>query len=170
MRIAPALDDAAAASWWKERVALPELEPPGASPRPRRVTVLPRTRTVESPPPVHVDERPPPAAAPEADPPIVDDGKKTVTMESVDLSALGLEAGASGQFAARAADAAADAEAEAGEEEGADAEAEDAGDAEAEDAGDAGPAASGSTNGDPLQPVLPADRKQPHGKKRKKRR
>jgi hypothetical protein len=40
----------------------------------------------------------------------------------------------------------------------------------AEDAGDAGPAASGSTNGDPLQPVLPADRKQPHGKKRKKRR
>ncbi len=197
MRIAPALDDAAAASWWKERVALPELEPPAASPRPRRVTVLPRTRTVESPPPVHVAPATPPAAEPadpaapaagsdggtaepellaaEADPPIVDDGKKTVMMESIDLGALGLEAGASGQFAASAAepaDDAADADDEGGEGEGEDAEdaehAERAG--SAGDAGPAGHAASTSTNGDPSQPVLPADRKQPHGKKRKKRR
>lgn len=167
MRIAPALDDAAAASWWSERVALPELEPPAAaSSRPRRVTVLPRTRTVESPPPVHGDE--PELLASEADPPIVDDGKKTVMMESVDLGALGLDAGASGQLAARAADAAGDAEdeGEGGEEEG-----EDAEDAEgAADGGTAGHAASPSTNGDPSQPDLPADRKPPHGKKRKKRR
>lgn len=177
MRIAPALDDAAAASWWKERVALPELEPP-AAPRPRRATGLPRTHTVERPPPVHAGE--PELVAAEAEPPIVDDGKKTVMMESVDLGALGLEAGASGQLAVSAVEAADAADAA---EDGEDAEdAEDEGDAGGEggegagggeggeDAGHAGHAASTSTNGDPSQPVLPDDRKQPHGKKRKKRR
>jgi hypothetical protein len=180
MRIAPVLDDAAAASWWSERVALPELEPPAASSRPGRVTVQPRTHAASSPP-VHGDERAASeaAAAPaagigggavepgllasEAEPPIVDDGKKTVMMESVDLGALGLEAGASGQLAAGAAAAAEGGAAEGGDAEDAE-DAEDAG-----DGGGAGHATPAGTNGDPSQPVLPADRPPPPGKKRKKR-
>ncbi len=180
MRIAPALDDAAAASWWKERVALPELEPP-PEPRPRPVMVLPRTRTLESPSPVHQEDSPAGGggalepellAASEADPPIVDDGKKTVMMESIDLSALGLEAGASGQFTARTDATATDAEADGGEREGEDGEdGEDGQGGEAgEQAAGAEAAPAGSTNGDPSQPVIPADQKKPHGKKRKKRR
>ncbi len=193
MRVTPALGDAAAASWWKERVALPELEPP-PEPRPRGpVMVLPRTRTLESPPPAHMEERPggagEPAAAPaapakaadgggaadamlepellaqlgasEADPPIVDDGKKTVMMQSIDLSALGLEAGASGQFAASAAGGEA--------EDDGDGDGEGEGEGDGDDGEEAAAAPPGS-NGDPLQPVIPADRKKPFGKKRKKRR
>ena len=200
MTVVPALAEAAAAAWWKERVALPELEPP-AEPKPRTVLVRPRPKTIEPPPAAPAERRAEepaktiqmeavpeaaaePAAAepasaegdaegdagdeeaaaidpslleeisgPEAEAPLEDDGKKTVMMHSIDLSALGLEAGASGQLAA-VADDGGDGEAE-GEE------------VEIEIETDAAPASDG---GDPRQPVVPPDRKKPHGKKRKKRR
>ena len=78
-----------------------------------------------------------------AEPPLVDDGKKTVMMQSIDINALGLEAGGSGQFAATAAEA---------------------------DEGDADEGAAATANGEPRQPVVPDDRKKPQGKKRKKKR
>jgi hypothetical protein len=183
MTIAPGFTEAAAAAWWKERVALPELAPPPALPQ-RPAPVPPRTQTVATSPPAHAEgaeeapitaPMPVAEAAPEvpappdeaggsldqellaqlggaADPPLVDDGKKTVMMHSIDLSALGLEPGATGQFAASAAAAEVD---EAGEGEG---------------EGDADEAAAASANGEPRQPIVPEDRKKPSGKKRKKRR
>jgi len=226
MTIAPALAEGAPASWWKERVALPELAPP-PPPQGGAVLVLPRTRTVESPPPAGAEERaddaggtmrmpaieepaPGPVAAAEAaesarvteptqvvaqaedagegaqvaqapqareepelpaaggmdpdlleqlagsaDGPIVDDGKQTVMMQSVDLSALGLEAGASGQFSASAI--------EIEIEESEPVEGEGEGEA-AEEAADASPG-----NSDPHQPAATPERKKP-GRKRKKRR
>ena len=92
-------------------------------------------------------------ASSESDAPLVDDGKKTIMMQSVDLSALGLEAGASGQFATRDIEAAAD-------------EGDDGDGAEADAA-----AATGG-GGEPLQPVVPVVPVQQGaaGKKRKKRR
>jgi hypothetical protein len=230
MMIAPALADGAVASWWRERVSLPELEPP-PGPRPKPATS--RTRTVVATPapmpapaptppatitipiptgvvpgePPALPEEPAaaapasaaaPAASEPAEPaaaeppepaaaeppegaaelPIVDDGRKTIMMESVDLRALGLEAGASGQLSAAAIARAAE-EASGGVEgalEGAaDAAPEDGdeGEDEGEDAGDRGDAASAApagANGDPRAPILPGGQQKPHGRKRKKRR
>jgi len=230
MVIAPALADAAAATWWQERVALPEPEP-----APRSVVVLPRTRGSGTTPPPTPPLTPPltppalapaapaaaaseaaapaaaaseaaaPAAAPpapaapaaaaseavapaaaaeggpgperevgasEEDAPIEDDGKKTVMMESVDLSALGLEAGASGQLSASGIAAAVAAE---GEADGGQGEGEAAGDADAdagegEGEGDAEAAAAAPTDGEPRPADAPAEKKRLFGKKRKKRR
>jgi hypothetical protein len=180
MLIAPALApaDPAVASWWRERVSLPELEPP-PEPRQRPVTVLPRARATAPVPIAPPAEERPVTVEPEllepldpldasAEPPIVDDGKKTIMMQSVDLSALGLEAGASGQLAAAAAAEAGEGDGDGGGED----EGEGDGDGEGDGGGDgdAAAAAPAGTNGDPRGPIVPDDRKKPHGKKRKKRR
>ena len=172
MTIAPGFSEAAAVAWWKERVALPELAPPSAPPqRSAPMAVIPPTQTGAPPSPAHAEgaeeapittpmpaveaaQEAPASADPAggsldqellggaAEPPLVDDGKKTVMMQSIDISALGLEAGGSGQFAA------------VGES----------------DEGEADEAAAASANGEPRQPIVPDDRKKPQGKKRKKKR
>jgi hypothetical protein len=85
-------------------------------------------------------------------------------MHSVDLSALGLDAGASGQLAARDIEAAAAEEDEAGNGNGNG----NGNGGDGDDDGD-GAAASNGGNGGPRQPVVPSDQKAT-GKKRKKRR
>ena len=182
MIVAPALAEEAGASWWKERASLPELAPSVPPPPPSRsrpVTVRPRSSTIpeprspEAPPPAELvdDARPtiampalePEPTDPDAEAPIVDDGKKTIMMHSVDLTALGLDAGASGQFAASGGPAAAD------DVDDDDDEVE----VEVEVGGEDAEARAGA-NGDPREAV-PAPPtgvfdKKPHGKKRKKRR
>ena len=117
MTISPALASDATRAWWSARVALPEAEPVVApTPRPRRptdvktietpvieaadeaavaaVTIQPRQtqpRIAVHPP---VDEAPTEMAAPlriseeHSVPEIVDDGKKTVVMDSIDPALL----------------------------------------------------------------------------------
>ncbi|HWO18117.1 MAG TPA: hypothetical protein VNO30_05055 [Kofleriaceae bacterium] len=95
------------------------------------------------------------------DTPLVDDGKRTVMMQSVDLHALGLEAGASGQFTASAVMAAVT-EADVGERGAAEgSESEAAGAAAADSAGE---------RDEPRPPVVPDSGGKAAGKKRKKRR
>ena len=189
MIVAPALADAAAAAWWQARVALPEADPAEAAPRP--VVVLPRSRTPSTAPPVGAataaaaagppapSQAEPPASAAEvapsddlagadADAPLVDDGKKTIMMHSVDLSALGLDAGASGHLSARDVEAAAEGDDE-GEGEGDDEGGHGEDDGAARDV-EADAAAPTGSNGDPRQPVVSDDQQKAAGKKRKKRR
>jgi hypothetical protein len=114
----------------------------------------PAAAAADSPGPAAAAEPSDELAGSESEAPLVDDGKKTVMMQSVDLSALGLEAGASGQFATRDIEAAA-------------AEGDDG-----DDGGEAGTAAAGSAAGsgvDLRQPVVPVQQGAA-GKKRKKRR
>lgn len=90
MLIAPVLEEGAAA-WWRARVTLPEL-PPKPAPIVRAPAPPPEA---EPPPPPEVE-----ATLVVDEPPLADDGKRTVAMDAVDLSALGLEAGTSGQLLA----------------------------------------------------------------------
>lgn len=111
-----------------------------------------------------------------ADLPLVDDGKKTIMMRSVDLSALGLEASSSGPLPVSPAESEIPT-GEAGEGDDDDeveieieAGSEASGPVAAAAPADAAAAPSTSPNGDPRQPVVPAGRKQPYGKKRNKKR
>lgn len=130
MTVRPKLDADAQQSWWKERVSLPELAPPAKpEPRaeaPGKVTVVSRRMTGEVAVPELVDDghntsvmaalddtqiadvpvvvsratNPGMAVVTESPNQIIDDGKRTVAMDAVNLAALGLDAGASGQMAA----------------------------------------------------------------------
>jgi hypothetical protein len=227
MTVVPSLAEAAAAAWWQERVALPELEVP----EPRSVMVHPRGRTpTGSPPPgpaaaamaapaaaapaaaapaaaapaaaapvaaapvaaappaeaepaepaepaddeaagaaLELEAEPEPEAsdpAAEADAPLVDDGKRTVMMHSVDLRALGLESGVSGQFSTSAALAAA----AAAEADGGDGDGEGEGAGEGAGAGDAASASDAGGDGEPRPPAEPGGDRRPASRKRKKRR
>jgi hypothetical protein len=91
MTITPALGDDKVSSWWKARVALPELAarpvmtlPRAPAPPP---TVIPRgRRTAEMPGvPEAKPETPPPPATTS---PVIDDGVKTTVMQAIDDPAL----------------------------------------------------------------------------------
>jgi hypothetical protein len=154
-------------------VVLPRVRGSGTTPPPIPTTSPAQTSPAASAPaasgaatPAHTPAVAAPSApAPEtelgasdSDAPIEDDGKKTVMMESVDLSALGLEAGASAQLSASSVAAAAEEEAEADEGEGEG----DAGEGEAD--------AAAPTDGEPASAAASAEKKKQFGKKRKKRR
>lgn len=113
MFVKPKLDADAARTWWKQRVSIedePPMPPPDAD---GKVTVRSRRMTGEAPAPEIVDDGRNTAvmsvmddaaadsvlaagaanvaeAAAADDTPIVDDGKRTMMMDTVDLEALGL--------------------------------------------------------------------------------
>jgi hypothetical protein len=186
MIVAPALADDAAAAWWRARTARPELADQPAQPPARSKPLTVRPRSSSTPAPVGeaaaaVAAPPPPVAAPVDDnkptsamaplstepsdeppePSLVDDGKKTIAMASVDLSALGLDPGASGQLAAVSGEFAAASDGDGDEDISVDTGAEAS-------------AARAGANGDPRETAPPPPSgvgdKQPQGKKRKKRR
>ncbi|MEO8706960.1 MAG: hypothetical protein ABI867_43435 [Kofleriaceae bacterium] len=51
MTVTPALADDQRATWWRERVTLPELEAPKPPERAKQITVRPRSHTIPTPPP-----------------------------------------------------------------------------------------------------------------------
>lgn len=135
-----------------------EMAPPAAV---APTVVVAATKTVEEVPSLLASERPTNAMDPDvlqqlvdasSELPLVDDGKKTIMMRSVDLSALGLETGSSGQFSTSRDEVAEGEDGDTGEGEGELDETETSRDSAAEAA--AGP------DGAP----------KPSGKKRKKRR
>jgi len=94
MTVKPALAEQQLQAWWRERVALPELEPPKRVERSRPITVRPRTHTVPTPPPpaaVALD-RPTLVDAVvvdvPVDPPEIAMSKKTMVMNAVDQELL----------------------------------------------------------------------------------
>jgi hypothetical protein len=123
MTITPALADDKASSWWKARVALPELPsrpvmtlprapapPPTVIPRGRRTAEMPgvpESKTEITPPPPVIDDGvkttvmqsiDDPSLIDQLEPVLVDDGKKTIVMEAVDVRALGLEPSSTGEI------------------------------------------------------------------------
>jgi len=127
MTITPALGDDKASSWWKARVALPELpaKPVMTLPRASAPSVIPRgRRTAEMPgvPEPKPEITPLPTGTPPViddgvrttvmqaiddpalidqlpnDPVLLDDGKKTIVMEAVDVRALGLDPSSTGEI------------------------------------------------------------------------
>jgi hypothetical protein len=115
MVVRPKLEGDAAKTWWKARVALPELDPkPTAVPRPPIVAVAPKrlhpetavpelmddgqdTSVMDAVDPALVVDTPPRR---DSNPDLVDDGKRTTAMDAVDLAALGLDPSSSGQIPA----------------------------------------------------------------------
>jgi hypothetical protein len=109
MIVAPELTAAPAAAWWTARVSLPD-EPPKQrmAPSPGRpVTVLPRSHADPAPPSPPRASEVPAADLPARDSPepalhgtaeheVIDDGKPTMIMPSIDPATIGLDAGASG--------------------------------------------------------------------------
>jgi hypothetical protein len=111
MLVRPALATPSAEQWWKDRVALPELDKPApvAVRAPQVSTVLPKRMTAQgaSAVPELIDDGrntavmevpvdgTDPGVGSGADrpsnPDLVDDGKRTTAMDAVDLAALGLD-------------------------------------------------------------------------------
>jgi hypothetical protein len=123
MRVKPAFDandgpyrstNERAGAWWKERVALPELQPRRkAATAPPPVPILPRARRTAEMPGVPANELADDGQRTEAmdsvDPSmieqlaadvIVDDGKRTIVMQAPDIAALGLEVSSSREMLA----------------------------------------------------------------------
>jgi len=118
MVVKPKLEADAARSWWQERVTMPELEK--SAPQADaggRVTLVSRREAVPqladdgrntSQVTAVVDDEVPAAerltnpgmpAMPESvDVPIVDDGRRTIAMDAVDLAALGLDPSTTGSI------------------------------------------------------------------------
>lgn len=122
MTVRPRLEGDAV-TWWKARIALPDLVKPEAAPvigivrskRASNVGAVPelvddgrntavqqaidpatlgvRAETDQDQEPVKDTQ-----VIPVMDPPIVDDGRRTIAMDAVDLAALGLDASISGQI------------------------------------------------------------------------
>lgn len=102
MRVRPALDGGAARAWWDARVTEQEPPPPSpAKPRGKRPTGVPElVDDGQNTAAIAVPEVPAELAAEgapaHADAPIVDDGKRTIAMTAIDIEALGLTTGDSG--------------------------------------------------------------------------
>jgi len=121
MTVRPRLDGDAVKSWWKAKVALPDVVKPEPAPvigivrskRASNVGAVPElvddgrnTAVQDAVDPAKLgvradtDAEPDPdtQVIPTLDVPIVDDGRSTIAMDAIDLAALGLDASISGQI------------------------------------------------------------------------